>query len=398
MEQLPFFSILIPTRNRPDMLRLVLLSLSYQSFKDFEVIISDNSDPKIQEKNLATVKKFRSLNINYIRPPQALNMHDNWEFGFSFAKGNYHGVAIDKTFLKSNALFELHEILIKQPQTDLINYLHTGVEHYPNNLFKFRRITKTLKLSQELVESYSAEQELERKFNFEKNIRSDFTEEEIRFYNFGKACFGFYSKELVQKIKKQCGRVFSMLSCDYTSSALALYFAKHPIIYNKELLLCICNFKGNGHLGETQPGKLLEFLKTCDPSLKFLNDLPIPGLYCTLSNLIAYDYQVIQRNNLPSPQVNLKNLTERCAEDLLVVPFSSPQEKEEQTKILQEFAQKIGIPLTNVKNVRENKTPTFTQKLYRYFFEKSLDQKWKAIKKRMTCELKFVSLKSLLTE
>lgn len=43
---MPFFSVIVPTRNRPDLLQRALLSISEQSFKDYEVlVVDDGSDP-----------------------------------------------------------------------------------------------------------------------------------------------------------------------------------------------------------------------------------------------------------------------------------------------------------------------------------------------------------------
>src|SRR6185295_11131963 len=104
MDKQPFFSVLIPTRNRHEILKLSLFSLLNQSFKDFEVIISDNSEPEIQNKNAQYIQNLRAHNVKYVRPPQVLTMHDNWEFALKSANGLYKGVLIDKTLFKKNAL------------------------------------------------------------------------------------------------------------------------------------------------------------------------------------------------------------------------------------------------------------------------------------------------------
>ena len=40
----PFFTVAIPTKNRPARLRDAIRSVLEQSFQDFELIVSDNSD------------------------------------------------------------------------------------------------------------------------------------------------------------------------------------------------------------------------------------------------------------------------------------------------------------------------------------------------------------------
>ena len=39
----PFFSVLIPTRNRPNLTADLINSVLSQSFSDFELIVADNS-------------------------------------------------------------------------------------------------------------------------------------------------------------------------------------------------------------------------------------------------------------------------------------------------------------------------------------------------------------------
>jgi len=42
----PFFSILIPAYNRPEELRQCIGSIISGSFKDYEIIVSDDNSPK----------------------------------------------------------------------------------------------------------------------------------------------------------------------------------------------------------------------------------------------------------------------------------------------------------------------------------------------------------------
>ena len=47
----PYFSILIPTRGRPDLLRDAVVSALFQDFDNFEVVVSDNCNDNFERRN-----------------------------------------------------------------------------------------------------------------------------------------------------------------------------------------------------------------------------------------------------------------------------------------------------------------------------------------------------------
>ena len=118
MTNSPFFSIVIPTRNRPELVQFALASVSAQDFDDFEVIVSDNYTSSPCEE---IVKMFKDERFHYVRPPQPLSMSDNWDFGCSHAKGEYVMVLIDKTYLRPDALSSIKKALVEKP-AELVSF------------------------------------------------------------------------------------------------------------------------------------------------------------------------------------------------------------------------------------------------------------------------------------
>src|SRR5688500_17570347 len=105
----PFFSILLPTRNRSSIVDGAIESVLSQTFADFELIISDND-----ESNTATaevVAKFTDPRIRYVRTSGNLPMHENWENAFLQARGRHVFILEDKVRLVSKALEILHQTL-----------------------------------------------------------------------------------------------------------------------------------------------------------------------------------------------------------------------------------------------------------------------------------------------
>jgi len=73
----PLFSIVIPTRDRPNLLKDAIQSALNQEFDDYEIIVSDNSTNSETQK---LVSEFESKKIKYFRTPRLLDMPKSWEF------------------------------------------------------------------------------------------------------------------------------------------------------------------------------------------------------------------------------------------------------------------------------------------------------------------------------
>jgi glycosyltransferase involved in cell wall biosynthesis len=99
-EHKPFFSIILPTKNRSEILNTAIYSVINQTFNDWELVIIDNDD---SEDTHAVVSKHQDERIQYYRTG-GLPMWDNWEVGFQKAEGEYILVLEDKMALKQNSL------------------------------------------------------------------------------------------------------------------------------------------------------------------------------------------------------------------------------------------------------------------------------------------------------
>ncbi|MES3032189.1 MAG: glycosyltransferase [Patescibacteria group bacterium] len=119
-------SICIPTYEmRGEALRVLTRSfdmLKKQTFKDFEVVISDNSEDSIV-KNLCESPEYGSLHINYLRNPRK-GMAPNTNEAIKHAKGEIIKILYMDDFLANeNSLKEIAENFKGQ-------WLVTGCEHY----------------------------------------------------------------------------------------------------------------------------------------------------------------------------------------------------------------------------------------------------------------------------
>jgi glycosyltransferase involved in cell wall biosynthesis len=103
---IPFFSILLPTKNRSEIVGGAVESVLNQTFTDYELIVSDNDDsPTATAEVLA---RYPDARIRYCRTSGKLPMHENWENAFCQARGEHVLVLEDKMRLVPNALEILH--------------------------------------------------------------------------------------------------------------------------------------------------------------------------------------------------------------------------------------------------------------------------------------------------
>lgn len=107
IDNAPFFSVLIPTKNRAHLVGYAIQSVLSQDFEDFEIILVDNDDG---EKTYHAVGQFNDPRIKYFRTG-GLNMSENWEFALAQAHGKYITVLEDKQAYFPWALKKIHLLL-----------------------------------------------------------------------------------------------------------------------------------------------------------------------------------------------------------------------------------------------------------------------------------------------
>ncbi len=82
----PYFSIIVPTFNRPDEVDELMSSLTHQSFREFELILADGTP---DESLVKVIDKYRAvLPINHLHRPR-LGISESRNLGCENAKGEY---------------------------------------------------------------------------------------------------------------------------------------------------------------------------------------------------------------------------------------------------------------------------------------------------------------------
>jgi glycosyltransferase involved in cell wall biosynthesis len=100
----PFFTILIPTKNRPECIKRAVTSVLSQSFANYHVVVVDNSDNELATATAAQLRPIVDGRVRYVRASGQLSMPDNWEYASSFVEGEFATVLSDRNVYRPRSL------------------------------------------------------------------------------------------------------------------------------------------------------------------------------------------------------------------------------------------------------------------------------------------------------
>lgn len=323
----PFFSIVYPTKNRPFLIEYCIKACLNQSFYDFEVIICDNSN---NDETWFVTKKYKNdKRIKYFRTSTDVPMSENWELAQSKSIGSYVTVLTDKTILYKNCLKISYDYL-KHRKVDVISWRNDAYHLVDENSVMMSGYDKGYfvknhrKSSPIVIDSFN---EIERNFSMSKRRGT-----EIEKYYLGKICFGFYSRTLVDKIIKYEGTLFEGISPDYSSKFRALSYTDSIVDLGVSLQLSIQTTISNGGNNSRNAYRCRDFICTYK-SKNYLDKLPIPNLYASLHNVVAFDF--FSSSKTKDLSLNDFNFILRVLEDIYETSFISKSEKREQLKLIE---------------------------------------------------------------
>ena len=220
------FSILLPTKDRLELLKHAVKSVQAQEYSNWELIISDNCS----KMNIANwVRSLGDERIKYFRQNTPLSVTENWNKATEYATGDYKIMLGDDDALIPGALQLLYDKIISNEFPELIVfpsilYLQPDVDP----VYKEGSITKC----SPLVE-VSNEQLIP--IELRKKIVADCCElKRIIGFNMQFYC---YSKILEEKIKLY-GKVYEPPYPDYYTASLMLYIAE-KVLYIAEIVTII---------------------------------------------------------------------------------------------------------------------------------------------------------------
>jgi len=144
----PFFSILVPSYNRPEEITRNIEAILADSFKDVEIIISDDCSPRQAEISAVISPYLKLNNVKYYKQTRNLREPNNKNFLISKARGKYNIMLGDDDRLCPNALSTLHDYIKKYPHFDFYGFGYHVVDENDRTIVS-HRTRKLLEISGE---------------------------------------------------------------------------------------------------------------------------------------------------------------------------------------------------------------------------------------------------------
>ena len=150
----PLVSICITTYNRLDLLKIALQSCFNQTFENYEIIISDNSD---NNQTQDFIKSLSKNNIRYFKNTENIGPEKNVALSISLGVGKYIKPLMDDDVLMPTALEEMVGIMESQKNVGVVmaplNIINLEGKQITQQayLIKKRRLLYRYKKSSQLV-------------------------------------------------------------------------------------------------------------------------------------------------------------------------------------------------------------------------------------------------------
>ena len=126
---IPFFSILIPSYNRPEYIFNLVESVTKSSFDNYEIIISDDCSPKQHEiKNVLFPFLKKDKRIKFYEQEKNIGEVETKNFLISKASGLYNIIIGDDDIFVDDALNKLNKIIINNPDNDVYTFGYSTID------------------------------------------------------------------------------------------------------------------------------------------------------------------------------------------------------------------------------------------------------------------------------
>lgn len=295
----PFFSVVVPTKNRPNYLRESIQSVLNQNFDDFELIVSDNlNETPTQE----VVDEFMGHpKFSSYRTSEELNMINHWEFATKKATGKYVILLADRKLLFQNALTTAWKHISNHPELNAFSF---GVQ-------MFNESTR-VRYSDDFQGTFEKLNCAELTQNF---LRTNYFQNESFDYKFPKTLNGCYKNSYAAEIRDRFGSYFNLAGVttpDYSSLFLNLALNESLGYISEPMILTQGEQVSNGrNFGK---GKFEAYMKSLGLDNPYQR-VPVKAPF--IYNLLISDWLVIQEHTNQNPvEIDWVNFYATCKYEL----------------------------------------------------------------------------------
>ncbi|MDN2566901.1 glycosyltransferase family 2 protein [Aquibium sp. A9E412] len=278
MRTAPFFTVVIPTRNRPELVPDAVRSVLQQTFGDVEVVVSDNSDAANADRTVAALAFARDdARFRLVRAPDDLSMTAHWEWALGQARGRYRGVLTDRMALRLFALEELRDILLADeaaavcyraaPTIESVGWLRAKLAPGP--------VVATDRATADQIAAFS---------------RGDLRKDNPRMLN------SFVRHDVLDRIAARYGSLFDGISPDYGFMFRFLSVEMRYLAVEVPLIVTQGEARSNGRAFKTGNvnAEKTDFLQKLSGQDAILAHGPIPHDVDVLPNVILREYDYVR--------------------------------------------------------------------------------------------------------
>lgn len=321
----PFFTIIVPTRNRAELLPDAIQSVLLQDFQDFEIIVSDNFN---DERTSAAIRPFLIDNrVKEIRTSEVLPMTKHWQFAAEHANGKYVLYVTDRSVLKKGALTKIADAIQSSgSDVELCSWTWTlyndqGGYEYGDALLVDPEKPAELMPSHEVVRGFTRQPG-------------------VFAYVLPRGLNSCFSNEMFKRFVLEHGSPFRPVSPDYFSAFLFLGFTSKILHIPQPMFvsqgLSISN-GGNGYLGTSE-----SYLSTLG-DIDWMRHVPIKAPF--VDNTIFADFLAAKEligGNLQSVPLHLPSYYFACFQELTAKRGAKVLSSESLNKFVAEFERALG--------------------------------------------------------
>lgn len=273
MNDIPMFSILIPTKNRSHLVDYAIRSVIQQDFADYELIVCDNDDDQFATRNVVD-RYAHDARIRYLRTG-GLDMVGNWNEALRAARGAYVTVLEDKMILYPGALSAISKKISK---------VGSGVVVWPTDAIV--DVSVDVKLQQSA--------RVEDRLMSSKDVFDSLTKDIMKNWNLlprGLSCVVPLS--LIKNIVSETGAdYFEPVSPDFVSAIKVLSSVDSILISGVAYTLVVTSKTSNGK--NIQMGKEEDIsYYTGNKSMRFSCEFVAMKNYMIVANSVVNDYRKI---------------------------------------------------------------------------------------------------------
>lgn len=292
------FSVLLPTRNRLDLLARAIETVRQQNYDDWEIIVSDNFS---EDNVVGYIQSLGDSRIKYFRTDSFIPVTDNWNNALANSDGDYIIMLGDDDCLMKGYFSTLSNLIKKFDSPDFI-YTGAFLYAYPRVMPSVPDGSLRTYKHRKIYESASEP------FLLSRNQAMEFAKNSLNFrltfdYNMQ---FSLVSRKLVEKMKRH-GQFYQSPYPDYYASNAMMIDATRILVVPRPLVTIGISQKSFGYYyfndAESDGNDFLNNLPEQDMAQR-LQAVILPGVVMNTSWLISMETIAVNFGKEYSIKVN----------------------------------------------------------------------------------------------